>query len=136
MSRLTPDPPAKPARLCGTLRPSFENKGEGLTLAIRPLFLDGLQVFQDSLMLLSTGPCPVTGTKKFKPLTHGAVPLGIKRCVTWQKRLSSQLKNTSKRKLFDRSHIPKAHAAGGYEGTGQTKEKPRKRLKKCLPYYF
>ncbi|KAI9533689.1 hypothetical protein NQZ68_019770 [Dissostichus eleginoides] len=45
MSRLTPDPPAKPARLCGTLRPSFENKGEGLTLAIRPLFLDGLQVF-------------------------------------------------------------------------------------------
>lgn len=36
MSRLTLNPPAKPVRLCGTLRPSFENKGEGLTLARQP----------------------------------------------------------------------------------------------------
>lgn len=36
MSRLTLNPTAKPARLCGTLRPSFENKGEGLTLARQP----------------------------------------------------------------------------------------------------
>lgn len=36
MSRLTLNPAAKPARLCGTLRPSIENKGEGLTPARQP----------------------------------------------------------------------------------------------------
>lgn len=36
MSRQTLNPPAKPARLCGTFSPSFENKGEGLTLARQP----------------------------------------------------------------------------------------------------
>lgn len=33
MSHLILKPPAKPAQLCGTLSPSFENKEEGLTLA-------------------------------------------------------------------------------------------------------
>lgn len=36
MSRLALSPPAKPARLCGTLSPSFDNKGEGSTLARQP----------------------------------------------------------------------------------------------------
>lgn len=36
MSRQTLNPQAKPARLCGTLCPSFENKEEGLTLARQP----------------------------------------------------------------------------------------------------
>lgn len=36
MSRPALNLPAKPARLCGTLRPSFDNKREGLTLARQP----------------------------------------------------------------------------------------------------
>lgn len=36
MSCLTLNPPAKPATLCGTLHPDFENKGVGLTLARQP----------------------------------------------------------------------------------------------------
>lgn len=53
MSRLTPNPPAKPARLCRTLRPSFENKGEGSdTGQAAPVFLAGLQVLQGPLRVL------------------------------------------------------------------------------------
>lgn len=81
MSRRTLNPPAKPARLCGTLRPSFDNKGEGLTLARQPLvpgwtpsllgpFKAALQDRVQALALL----------RSFQPITHGAVPLGMQRC--------------------------------------------------------
>ncbi len=76
MSRLTLNPPAKPTRLCGTLRPSSENKGEGLTLARQPpvpgwtpsLLGPFKAALQDHVQALA------------QPITHGAVLLGIQRC--------------------------------------------------------
>lgn len=45
MSRLTPDPAAKPARPCRALRPSFGNKGEGPdTSQAATVFLARLQL--------------------------------------------------------------------------------------------
>ena len=82
MSRRTLNPPAKPARLCGTLRPSFDNKGEGLTLARQPpvpgwtpsLLRPFKAALQDCVQALAL-------LRSFQPITHGAVPLGMQRCV-------------------------------------------------------
>lgn len=98
MSRLTLNPPVKPASLCGTLRPSLENKAEGLTLARQPLvpgwipsllpFKAALQDHVQALALLRT----------FKPITHGAV-LWACRDVTWQKGLPSQYRTQEYSKM-------------------------------------
>lgn len=97
MSRLTLNPPAKPARLCGTLRPSFENKGEGLTLARQPPvpgwtpsllepFKDALQDHVHALALL----------RSFNPALMELFPWAC-RDVTWQYFLhNTEHKNTPK----------------------------------------
>ncbi len=95
MSRLTLNPPAKPARLCGTLGPSFENKGEGLTLARQP----PVPGWTPSLLgpFKATLQDHVQGTawallRGFKPITHGAVPLGMQRCDLAERTFQEYLK--------------------------------------------
>lgn len=95
MSRLTPNPPAKPARLCGTLRPSFEDKGEGLTLARQPPvpgwtlsllgpFKAALQDHVQALALL----------RSFKP--HHTRSCSPGHAGMWPGRKDSELKNALK----------------------------------------
>lgn len=99
MSRLTLNPPAKPARLCGTLRPSFENKGEGLTLARQPPVPGWtpslLGPFKAALRDHVQALAPL---RRFKPITHGAVPLAMQRCDLAERTFlpNSELENTPK----------------------------------------
>lgn len=85
MSRLTRSPAAKPARLCGKLRPSSENKGEGLTLARRPPAPGRTpSLLGPFKAALQDHGQPLALRRPFKAIAHGAVPQGS-RDVTWQK---------------------------------------------------
>lgn len=109
MSRLTLNPAAKPARLCGTLRPSSENKGRGLTLArqapvpgwtpsLLRLFKGALSDQVQASALLRTS----------KPVTQGVVPLGVQRCDL-TKRISSSSRSEEyfkmEREIRVRPHV-------------------------------
>lgn len=69
MSRLSLNTPAKPARLCGTLGPSFDNKGEGLTLARQPPVPGWASSLLKTFYGCLRGPCPgFSATENFS--TH------------------------------------------------------------------